>query len=243
MRDLIAGAGYLLAGFRLVFRPRVRLFALVPLLVNTLIFAGAIVAGASMLGTFIDHLTEQWAWAGWIAWLLWPLFVLVALLLLFFVFSVFANLLAAPFNGFLARAVEISLTGNAVEGDARTLAAEMLAALHSELCKLRFFALRALPLLLLFLVPLVQAVAPVLWLLFGMWVLSLEYVEYPMGNHGMGFERVRSLAAERRSLTLGFGGAALLLTLIPVLNFVAMPVAVAGATRMWVEKLKPGHSA
>ncbi len=37
-------------------------------------------------------------------------------------------------------------------------------------------------------------------------------------------------------MVMGFGGATLFLTLIPVVNFLAMPTAVAGATVMWAEE-------
>ena len=79
-----------------------------------------------------------------------------------------------------------------------------------------------------------------LWVLLGAWMMALEYLEYPLNNHGRLFPEVRALLRQRRGLALGFGGAVLLLTLIPVLNFVAMPVAVAGATRLCVERLRPG---
>jgi CysZ protein len=245
MRDLLAGARCLLAGFSLICRPRVRLYVLLPLLVNTLLFATAFIYGAGRIADIIDRLIAQWPWAAWIAWLLWPLFLLFALLILFFLFSVIANVLAAPFNGFLARAVEESLSGagRPVQAPGRPLLAEIAAALRNELRKLRFFAVRALPLLLLFLVPVAQAAAPLLWLLFAVWVLSLEYVEFPMGNHGITFDEVRAAARGRRLLMFGFGAAALLLTLIPIVNFLAMPVAVAGATRMWVERLRSPESA
>ena len=37
------------------------------------------------------------------------------------------------------------------------------------------------------------------------------------------------------------GGSGLtLLMLVPVLNFLAMPAAVAGATALWVKEIKPG---
>jgi Uncharacterized protein involved in cysteine biosynthesis len=35
-------------------------------------------------------------------------------------------------------------------------------------------------------------------------------------------------------MVLGFGGAILLIMTIPLLNFLTMPMAVAGATAMWV---------
>ena len=42
---------------------------------------------------------------------------------------------------------------------------------------------------------------------------------------------------ERRLLSLGFGGAVMAALAVPVLNFLVIPCAVAGATAMWVEQL------
>jgi CysZ protein len=90
-----------------------------------------------------------------------------------------------------------------------------------------------------FIIPVVQVAAPFIWVVFGAWMLALEYLEYPMNNHGRLFPEVRQALRQRRGLALGFGAAVLLLTLIPVVNFIAMPVAVAGATKLWVERLRP----
>jgi CysZ protein len=44
---------------------------------------------------------------------------------------------------------------------------------------------------------------------------------------------------KRRRLTaLGFGAGVMLLMLIPGINFVAMPAAVAGGTLLWVNRFK-----
>jgi CysZ protein len=238
--EFFAGPGYVIDGFRLILRPGVRLYVFVPLLINALLFAGAIVFGAGAVGDLSSQLSSQWAWADWVVWLLWPLFIAVVLLVGFFFFSVIANLLGAPFNGFLSEAVERSLTGTAPPGNGLTLPGEIVAALRTEAGKFLYFGSRAVPLLVLFLIPFVQVVAPFLWVLLGAWMMALEYLEYPLNNHGRLFPEVRALLRQRRGLALGFGSAVLLLTLIPVLNFVAMPVAVAGATRLCVERLRPG---
>jgi CysZ protein len=237
--EFFAGPGYVMDGFRLILRPGVRLYVFVPLLINALLFAGAIVFGAGAVGDLSSQLSAQWAWAEWVVWLLWPLFIAVVLLVGFFFFSVIANLLGAPFNGFLSEAVERSLTGAAPPGSGLTLPGEIAAALRTEAGKFLYFGSRAVPFLLLFLIPFVQVVAPFLWVLLGAWMMALEYLEYPLNNHGRLFPEVRTLLRQRRGLALGFGGAVLLLTLIPVLNFVAMPVAVAGATKLCVERLRP----
>ena len=239
MSEFLAGPAYVMAGFRLILRPGVRAFVFVPLLINALLFAGAITFGADAVGDLSHRLSSQWAWAEWLTWLLWPLFIIVVLLVGFFFFSVLANLLGAPFNGFLAEAVERSLTGAAPPGSGLALPAEIAASIRTEARKVLYFAWRAVPLLLLFLVPLVQVIAPFLWVGFGAWMMAVEYLEYPMNNHGRLFPEVRATLRERRALALGFGAAVLLLTLIPVVNFIAMPVAVAGGTKLWVERLRP----
>lgn len=242
MVQFLAGLRHLLAGFHIIMEPRIRLYMLIPLAVNTLLFAGAFAYGASLLRDLIHWLSAQWGWLEWLAWLLWPLFVVIALTVMFVCFSTVANLIASPFNGFLAAAVEEALAGTsprAAGASGRTLALEIRDALFAEGRKFLYFGVRALPLLLLFFIPLVQLAAPFVWILFGAWMLALEYLDYPLGNRGMLFPEVRKIIAARKSLTLGFGLGVLVLTLIPVLNFVAMPVAVAGATRLVVKELIP----
>lgn len=239
MGDLIAGFKYALKGFALIGKPRVRLFVIIPLLINTLLFAGAIYYGASMLEGFIDSVLTGW-W-DWLRWLLWPLFIIISLTIVFFCFSIIGNLVASPFNGFLAEAVEIHLTGR--QPDEATgmaqLPAEIRKAIVSESRKFLYFALRAILLILLFFIPLVNFAAPFLWFLFGAWMLALEYMDFPMGNHGILFPGLRDILKNNRPLAFGFGFGVMVMTLIPVLNFMAIPVAVCGATRMWVERIKP----
>ena len=81
--------------------------------------------------------------------------------------------------------------------------------------------------------------APFLWFLFGAWMLTLEYMDYPMGNHGIIFPEQRQTLSAKRQLAFGFGVGAMAITLIPVVNFIAIPVIVCGATKLWVEKIRP----
>jgi CysZ protein len=79
----------------------------------------------------------------------------------------------------------------------------------------------------------------VLWIVFGSWLLSLEYFDYPMGNHDIVFDEQKRLLRERRGIALGFGGVVMIMTSIPIINFFTMPLAVAGATLLWVEQFQP----
>jgi CysZ protein len=234
--NLIAGAGYLLQGFKLMTQVEIRRYVIIPLAINTLLFASLFWYGASQFNPFIEWLLPDWL--DWFRWLLWPLFAATALLILFYTFTLVANLIGAPFNGLLAEAVERHLTGQTPKesGGFGKIARDLIPSLISEFKKILYFLVRAVPLLILFLIPGVNIVAPFLWIAFTAWMLALQYTDYPMGNHGLLFPQQRLKLQERRMTALGFGGAALFLTLIPVVNFLAMPTAVAGATAMWVEE-------
>ena len=241
MQDFLKGFGYLAEGLRLIRVAGLRRFVLMPLLVNTVLFTGLMFAAVSGFEQLLDYLLGFLpAWLHWLQYLLWPLFAVSVLLMLVYSFTLMANLIAAPFNGVLAEAVEKHLTGQALEqtGNWRALIKDIVPSLWSEVQKLGYFALRALPLLLLFVIPGINLAAPILWAVFSAWMLALEYADYPLGNHGMKFRDQRPRLRERRLLSLGFGLAVLGLMLIPIVNFVAMPAAVAGATALWVRELR-----
>lgn len=236
----LSGAAYFLRGLRLIASPGLRRYVVAPLAVNLAGLAALIYYGARQLQHLVDAMV-RWlpAWLDWLSWLLWPLFAIAAVLVAAFGFSLLANLIAAPFNGLLAEAVERRLAGRGpASGGWSRLPRELAGALHGELVKLRYFALRALLLLALFLVPGVNAAAPLLWLLFAAWMLALEYADFPMGNHGIAFPRQRALMGQRRLLGLGFGAAVMVALTVPLLQFIVIPAAVAGATALWVEQIK-----
>ncbi len=230
--NFLTGAGYLLQGLKILGRPGLRRYFVIPLLINVVVFTLLGWLGISQFSVFLDWLLPESGWLHLLRWLLWPLFALAMLLLTFYSFTAVANLIAAPFNALLAEKVELYLTGRRPSQPAGSLLASLAPAIRSELRKLGYFLLRALPLLLLFVIPGVNLLASPLWLLFNAWYLSLEYIDYPMGNEGFGFPEQHAWMRERRGLAFGFGGAATLLMMVPVLNFAAMPVAVAGATAL-----------
>jgi CysZ protein len=70
--------------------------------------------------------------------------------------------------------------------------------------------------------------------LFGSWMMAIQYVDYPMDNNGVSFRKMRRSLSQQRLLHLGFGGGVSLLLMVPLVNFFAMPIAVAGATALYV---------
>lgn len=235
MDGLSQGIGYALDGYRLIWRPELRAYAIVPILINLLIFSLLIWLGVLGFEGLMDRFLPQASWLQWLRWLLWPLFAISILLLIFFGFTTLANLIAAPFNSRLAEQVEWLVTGQKHQ-DTRPLYKIVLPTILSELRKLAWILPRALFFLILFLIPGVNLVAPVLWFLFGAWCLAIEYSDYPLGNRAQGFGQQYPQLKARRMNAYGFGAGVTLLMAIPIINLAAMPAAVAGATRMWCEE-------
>lgn len=251
--------GFLLPfrGLGLVTKPGLRSYVIMPLLINLLVLSGIVYFGAD----FFEHLlaswlpdpealaTQQWpSWLGWLQdfagqllsllrWLIYPVLVVALLMFGFYTFTIIANLIASPFNSMLAARVERELTGQDPPESNTSLAREIPIAIGGELNKLWYFIKRAIPILILFLIPGLQVIAAPLWLLLGIWFLALEYADYPMGNHQIKPADQRKLLAKQRLLALGFGGGVTVMLMIPVLNLAAMPAAVAGATCLWAERV------
>lgn len=239
MHDFLTGFRYAFRGLPWLWRKGVRLFVVVPFLINSLLFAFAIAwAGSRIDGLVLRMQDAAPNYLDWVVWLLWPVFVLLALLGLFFGFTVLANLIGSPFNGLLAERVEKMVDPESRQPDSLSLARELFTAPLEELRKLMYVFLLAIPLVLLLLVPPAYPFLPFLWAAFGAWVLALEYLDYPLGNWNLTTRQQRLLLRKRRMLALGFGSGVSLLTAIPVLNFVAMPAAVIGGTLLWSEQLK-----
>lgn len=241
MSNPISGIGYLIQGFGLIFKPGLRRYVLIPLLINIALFAGLIWLGASQFEVFLTWLMPDMpAWLQWLEWLFWILFSVSALLILFFTFSLLANIIGAPFNALLAEAVENYLSGQLPEdaGGWKKMLAEFVPTMLDELRKLAYLIGWSIPFLILFLIPVINIIAPFTWLAFSAWMLTLEYADYPMGNHGMRADEQKLRLRKKRLLSLGFGGATTLATMTPILNFLVMPAAVAGATAMWVKQFR-----
>ncbi|MDY7559061.1 sulfate transporter CysZ [Pseudomonas sp. 10B1] len=240
----LSGPQYLHEGLKLVLSPSLRLFVLLPLTINLLLFGGLIYLAMHQFGMWVDtFMPELPTWLSFLNYIIWPLFVILVILMVFFTFTLIANVIAAPFNGFLAEKVEVVLKGS---DDFPTFSwGELIAMVprtfSREMRKLGYFLPRAIGLLILSFIPVVNVIAAPLWLLFGVWMMAIQYIDYPADNHKLGWNEMLVWLRQKRWQSMGFGGIVYLALLIPVVNVLMMPAAVAGATLFWVRE--SGHLA
>ncbi len=241
----IEAAGYLIKGWQLVRVKGLRKFVLIPLAINIMVFAGL---GWLLFGVFTDWISswtlferfgDVWLLAGLQTVLQFVAGMLLGVAMLY-LFTLLANLVGAPFNSLLSERVEQYLTGTSPTSDPSLMfmLKSLPKTMSSEVAKLIYLGLWLLPLLLITFIPVINVAAPFLWFMFGAWMFSLEYIDYPLGNHGLGFRQVKKQLKLRRGTAMGFGSAVGVASIIPVVNLVIMPVAVAGATALYVDAFK-----
>jgi len=239
--NVVEGVGYLVDGAKLLTHPSLRLFVIIPLLVNILIFGSLIGFGL----TYLSDLVDRWLagipdWLGFIEWILWPLIGLTLSLITGYLFTAVALIIASPFNALLAEKAEELVTGQPVdslEGLGQALLS-VPRGIVRELAKLLYYVPMAAFVLLVTFIPVLNAVAPVLWFLLGAWMMSIQFVDYPMDNHQLSFADVKEAVRSRRLSSMGFGGIVALCAGIPVVNFFVVPSAVVGATLLWCKELR-----
>ena len=226
----------------MTFEPGLRRFVLVPLAANIILF--------SLMGWLLFEFITDFCdaamltipeWLQFLSWIITPLLWLIGGLMTGYLSTFVVLMLTSPFHALLAEKAEEGITGEpvpALDGIAAALF-EVPRALFREIRKVLYYVPMALGVLLLTIIPVFNAFAPLAWFLLGAWMMSLQFVDYPMDNHRLPFRDVRDACAARRLSTIGFGGAVAFFTGIPLLNLIVIPAAVIGATLLWCEELRP----
>ena len=234
--NVLTGASYLLEGFKLLFKPGLKRFVILPLIVNMLVFISLFFLSYHFFNQFNHWIESQLPhWLHWLGFILWALFFVGFSLLVLYTFIILANLIAAPFNSFLAEKVEWYLTGKTHEQTFWATCKDFPRAMGRQLAVLGYYIPRAGVFIILFFIPIIQLFAAFIWFGFNAWMMSLQYLDYPTDNQRIAFKTVRAQLNKKRWLILGFGLSVLIFTMIPILNFFVIPAAVAGATKLWIE--------
>ena len=242
LKNIIHGFSTVIQAIQLISSPSIRRFIIIPLSINTLLFASAIYLLFNQFGIWLDYFMPDFpSWLSWLEtlleWILWPLFSVMIFFLVFYSFSFLMNLIASPFNSLLAEKVEAHLKGQNIETDALLPPLKAITkGISSELQKILYLLKWSIVLLIISFIPVINLAAPVLWFIFGAWMLAINYMDYPMGNHQLFFKDIHQSAKNNRPALLGLGSAVFILTSIPIINFIAMPSAVIAATIVFVKQ-------
>jgi CysZ protein len=230
-----SGISYIGRGLQLIRTKGLRRYVIVPILANLILFT---IAFSWLYGEADYWLNKFMAWLPdffqWLEFILWPLVVIVMVAFFSFIFTSIMNFFAAPFNGLLAEKVERYESGEALGDEGfMGLVKDIPRTLGREFQKLMYYLPRAIGFFLLSLI--IPVFGQILWYVFVCWMMSIQYLDYPFDNHKISFKRMRSELGLQRGRTFSFGLGITLLTMIPFVNLIIMPLAVSGATALWVD--------
>jgi CysZ protein len=227
--DVLRGIGLFLG------TPGVRLLGIVPVLlaaVLVLSLLGLLVAYVDELAEALTPFADRWdessrtlvrVGAG-LALLLGSSVVLVVS------FTVIAQIIGQPFYERISDRIEHQLGTPPAGADAPWWRTFPRASLESALLLAMTLACAA-PLFVLGLFPVLgQTVVPVVQALVAGFFLAVELLAIPLERRGLRLAGRLRFVWRHRAQTLGFGVTAFLLFLVPLMNVLAMPGAVVGAT-------------
>ncbi len=225
--------GYLLTGFSLLCKKGLKRFVVMPLLINLVLFSVAFIWLWQLMQQLISATQSMLpSWLAWLEYLLIPLGIMSVLISFAYSFTLIANIIAAPFNGLLSEKTEALLSGRtpaeiSIQGFIQTIPA----AISREWQKLWYILPRVV--FLFILCWFIPVIGPLLWFACSAWFYTLQYLDYPFDNNQVSFAQLRSELKKAPALTLSFGSAVAICSMLPFLNLLVMPAAVCGATALW----------
>ena len=241
MSGLLKGVGYFFRGMTMLIQPGLRRFVIIPLLANIAVFA--LIAGSLyqlMSGFYIDITGEITGTLSFLTWIVTPIIWLVGTLLSGYLSIFIVLFLTSPFHGLLAEKVEEQVTGEAIPNESSVvqIALSVPRGFLRELQKMFHYLPMALLVVIISVIPGLNFAAPFLWIILGAWMMSLQFIDYPMDNHRLPFSEVRAACSARRGTSIGFGVIVAFVSGIPIFNLALIPAAVAGATLLWCDELR-----
>jgi len=223
--SLFYGIDCFFRGLRMAFSPEVRPFVVVPAVVSLAIITTGLVLGFSYVTDLSNYLVSALpGWLSFLQWILEPLLYLTGLLVGAWSFGLIATFIGSPFLGDLSLRVE-KLPPNPTPWW-KLLGPTML----RELRKLGYHLPRLLFLVVISFIPLLNTLAPFLWLGFGAWMMAVQFCDYTTENRTHEFHETLQILGSNRAGAIGFGLCVTVGMSIPILNFIVAPIAVTGGT-------------
>jgi len=233
------GFFYPLRGLKLILTDwRLFRLSLLPFLVNTILFMIFFLSfnffAYEISSRVFEQSSQAWYWAA-LSVTLGVLLFAVSIIVILFIFVAIGLIIAAPFNDMLAGAVEYKLSGKVTESG-MSLWELTKFTMGNEVRKMAvILAGQGLLALVNFFPGVGQAVFAIASPIFLAFVLAYEFTGYTLDRRGFPHSKKQNFVLSRSGLSLGFGFAVGITLIIPVLNFLLLPLAVAGGTMLVME--------
>jgi len=233
---LFTGFGALLSGFGLLLHPRLRAWVFLPILINLVVFALLAWLSLEWLTTQIQAVVN-WLpeWLSFLSWFMWALATLMMVLIFGVTFTTLTLLVGAPFYVVLTQRAMAVVSDEPLpetQGGAAGLTLEVAKAMLRELRKILRILPRLLLALIVSLIPVINVIAPFVWLYVNCWIFAFQFSDYPVDARARPLRDTREWMRKHRGASLGFGFGIGLCAGVPLLNIVAFPAAIIGACQL-----------
>ena len=65
--------------------------------------------------------------------------------------------------------------------------------------------------------------------------MAVQYKDYAFDNHKVPFDVMKKALKQHQGLSYSFGITVAIFSMIPIVNLIVMPVAICGASAIWVD--------
>lgn len=233
---------YIQQGFKLIQHKSVRGFIVWPIIINTFLFIAVSVYAYSEMTAWI----ESWAtalpdWLLFLTSIIKFIMLLVLMIMAMFGFAIFTTLITAPFYCLVAEKVATVLNHPVPDTPMTVTALSQLCwrSISREGQKLLYYLPRVVLLTIISFIPAVNVISPLLWSVWGAWLMSMQFVDYAADNDMVSATTCRTLLGKEKINTLLLGALIMMGMVIPILNIIMGVVAVAAATVYWVDLYTP----
>jgi CysZ protein len=243
--EFIAGATDVWRGFSLLLRrPAWWYLAIIPFVLNLLIFGGLVWLGYSPLHGWAERhfFSDPNAWWSILGGLLELLYWLAICVVIFFLFVPFATIVAAPFNDFLSEKVELDYCGARVDKQSfvrdtwRSIWVGLKTSVRLSLITIGLYAL-ILPL------NLIPGFGSVLYTVLSAAItirfLALQFTAYSMDRRYVDYAGRNGFLKRHRWRTIGLGTMAFCCMWVPGLNALFIPVSAVAGTLLYCDTELP----
>lgn len=244
MREsFFSGAQYpLRAAFFILRTPSIWPFCIAPLLINAIVVVLVWIWVGSLAGQWASHHFNGDAWY-------WRSLHFLAMILLFFLklvaslaaFVIAGNIASAPFNDFLSEKVDKIASGWKDERShgIGTRIKLLLVVVIQEAGRLAIYLSIMLPLFLLSFFPAFTLFTTAAQYAVSSMFFAVDYFAYPLERRGtLLLKQKFAFAREHLPVSLGFGAAMTLIALVPIVNFLFLPLGVVGGTLLFGSLLR-----
>ncbi len=225
-------------GLKLIRQPGLRRYVVIPLIINVLVLSAAIFYGVNQYEAWMTYVDSSLPdFLSFLGGAVAVLGIIIGLALLLYTFTIVANIIAAPFNAILSVKVEEKITGQILTSNT-SLHLVLVRSVTREISKFLYYLPRLIVLVVISLIPGLNAIAPFLWIAFGAWMMAVQYTDYAADNNEITFAELKKRLGSNTFQALLFGIPAYFLLAIPLVNLVLIPAGVAGGTKFWIEHLR-----